>query len=320
MIKLLKTSALLLFPSLLFAQNEQLGKELAENACQCVNKIDENKLLSRVEFYDKIRACIDEQVMAYQLADKLKAIELPTTSAASDTEKNIDISINTNPESQDYKTYYHRIESLLMDHCKNLKDRIAASEIGMESEIPSNNKKALQHYSEGIEYVKQENWTKAATAFRKAVKEDPSFTYAWDNLGVNLRRLNQFSESIAAYESSLKIDPYGRMPLQNIAVVYIHQQEYQKALAAYERYKMVYPDYVETYYGLANVYINHVDELEKGLDNACIAFHKYTESKSPYRSDAEKLIGIAYNRLKAKGEEHKFYEILEKNNISIGKN
>lgn len=318
--KLLKTSALLLFPSLLFAQNDQLGKELADKACQCVNKIDENKLLSRVEFYDKIRECIDEQVMAYQLADKLKAIELPNTSIPLEEKKNIDININTNPESQDYKTYYHRIESLLMDNCKNLKDRIAASEIGMESEIPSTNKKALHYYSEGIDYVKRENWAKAAESFKKTVKEDPSFTYAWDNLGVNLRRLNQFKEAIAAYESSLKIDPYGRMPLQNIAVVYIHQQEYQKALAAYERYKMVYPDYVETYYGLANLYINHTDDLEKGLDNACIAFQKYTESKSPYRSDAEKLIGIAFNKLKAKGEENKFYEILEKNNISVGKN
>ena len=318
--KLLKTSALLLLPSLIFAQNEQLGKELADNACKCVNKIDENKLLSRVEFYDKIKGCIDEQVLAYQLADKLKAIELPKISTASDEKKNIDINVNTNPESQDYKTYYHRIESLLMDNCKNLKNRIAASEIGTESEIPSKNKKALQYYSEGIDYVKKENWAKAAESFKKTVKEDPSFTYAWDNLGVNLRRLNKFSEAIVAYETSLEIDPYGRMPLQNIAVVYIHQQEYKKALAAYERYKMVYPDYVETYYGLANLYINHTDDLEKGLDNACIAFQKYSESKSPYRSDAEKLIGMAFQKLKANGKEDKFYEILEKNNISIGKN
>ena len=318
--KLLKTSALFLLPSLIFAQNEQLGKELADNACKCVNKIDENKLLSRVEFYDKIKGCIDEQVLAYQLADKLKAIKLPKISTASDEKKNIDINVNTNPESQDYKTYYHRIESLLMDNCKNLKDRIAASEIGMESELPSKNKKALQYYSEGIDYVKKENWAKAAESFKKTVKEDPSFTYAWDNLGVNLRRLNKFSEAIAAYETSLEIDPYGRMPLQNIAVVYIHQQEYKKALAAYERYKMVYPDYVETYYGLANLYINHIDDLEKGLDNACIAFQKYSESKSPYRSDAEKLIGMAFQKLKANGKEDKFYEILEKNNISIGKN
>lgn len=91
----------------------------------------------------------------------------------------------------------------MFDNCENFRDIIASSEIGMENEIPSDNKKALEYYSEGLKAVKANNWKLAAESFEKAVKEDPKFYYAWDNLGVNLRRLERYDEAIEAYQNSL---------------------------------------------------------------------------------------------------------------------
>jgi tetratricopeptide (TPR) repeat protein len=52
------------------------------------------------------------------------------------------------------------------------------------------------------------------------VKIDPNFAYAYDNMGICYRRLEEYDKAIEAYEKSLKIDPYGTMPLQNLGIVY----------------------------------------------------------------------------------------------------
>ena len=312
--KLSLKATLILLPICTFAQTSTIEKEVTNKACECINKINENELFSRKHFYDEINKCIDEQVLIFQLSDKLSAVKIDDDKT--NKTDSVNIKIDTNKNSADYLQYYRTIEDNLLDECKDFKDRIAASEIGMESEIPSKNPKALDFYNKGNNEVRNKNWEKAAEFYKKAVKEDPDFTFAWDNLGVNLRRLNRFNEAIEAYEKSLSIDPYGKMPLQNIAVVYIYSEKFEKAKFAYEKFMKVYPDYVEPVYGLANLHIAHLKNYEIGLDYACKAFVSYVESNSPYRSDAEQLIKIAYQELKKQGKENRFNEILKENNIN----
>lgn len=307
-------STLILSPIFCFGQVSTIEKEVTKNACECVNKINENELMSRKHFYVEINKCIDEQVLIFQLSDKLGSGKI--AEKKSNKEDTVNIKIDTNKNSADYLNYYRTIEDNLLEECKDFKNRIAASEIGMENEIPSKNEKALDFYNKGNNEVRNNNWEKAAEYYKKATNEDPDFTFAWDNLGVNMRRLNRYEDAIAAYEKSLSIDPYGKMPLQNIAVVYIYSGKYEKAKESYEKFAKVYPDYVEPIYGLANLYIAHLKDYEKGLDYACKAFISYIESNSPYRSDAEQLIKIAYQELKKQGKEHRFDEILKENNIN----
>ena len=174
-----------------------------KNSCECFHKIEQSKLYNRKELYDKIKSCIDEEVLVFQMSDKLSTIPIDTTNKKKKDKKEIKINIDTNEKSAEYLKYYRAIETDLFDNCENFRDIIASSEIGMENEIPSDNKKALEYYSEGLKAVKANNWKLAAESFEKAVKEDPKFYYAWDNLGVNLRRLERYDEAIEAYQNSL---------------------------------------------------------------------------------------------------------------------
>jgi hypothetical protein len=47
----------------------------------------------------------------------------------------------------------------------------------------------------------------------------------------------------------------------------------------------------------------------------CKAYNLYIEQKSPYRTDAEKIINIIYSEMKKQGKENRFVEILKENNI-----
>ena len=84
----------------------------------------------------------------------------------------------------------------------------------------------------------------------------------------------------------------------------------------YERLAKVSPGNPEVYYGLGQLYAINLNDIEKGLENICIAHNIYVEQKSPYRTDAEKMIGYIYAIMKQNKNEKKFKEILKKHNIS----
>jgi len=48
----------------------------------------------------------------------------------------------------------------------------------------------------------------------------------------------------------------------------------------------------------------------------CRAYTYYIAQKSPYRTDAEKIINLIYSDMKKQGKETVFDEILKKNNIN----
>lgn len=294
--------------------SEKLLGEVSENGCKCIDSIEtynkSKKLISR-----EIGQCIDKQTVGYQMGVKLSQIEeIKEKAVEVDGKKEVNIEINTNENSHEYQKYYFQIERFMMDNCVALKAIIAATEKQNENSV-SNDKKALEFYSQGLQASKNGDYKKAVEAFEKAVKQDPKFAFAWDNLGLNYRRLNNFDKAIESYSKSLKIDPEGMMPLQNIAVVYQYKKDYKNAIKAYEKLAKVDPNNPEVFYGIGTVYATNLNEFEKGLDNFCKAYNIYIEHKSPFRSDAEKQINYIYAEMKKLGKEDKFKEILKANNI-----
>lgn len=294
---------------------DTLLKELAENGCKCVDSINVyNK--ANEEIAREISTCIDKQTGALQIGSKLMGIEdLKQNAQEKDGKKQVNISVDFNENSKEYKKYYFEIERYMMSNCSTLKDKVASTEKQSIKSV-SENKKALEFYSKGLSESKNENFSKAVEYFEKAVKEDPEFAFAWDNLGISYRRLNNFDKAIASYEKSLALDPNGLMPLQNIAIVYQYKKEFVKAIAAYERLAKVDANNPEVFYGIGNVYATNLKEYEKGLHNMCKAYNLYIEQKSPYRTDAESIISMIYAEMKKQGKEEQFNQILKENNIS----
>jgi len=292
---------------------EKLLKELSDNGCKCIDSIETaNK--TKKEISKDVNRCINAQAGAYQLGSKMMKIDLASLSkkGSKDTVK---IVVNSNEESKEYKDYYYEIERCMMDNCESIKRKIAASDLENYYSM-SKNPEAKKMYSKGIDESEKQNYQKAISYFQKALKIDSLFAFAWDNIGLCSRKLDKYDDAIYAYNKSLELDPLGLMPLQNIAVAYEFKKEYQKALAAYQTLAELDNKNPEVYYGVGLLYAYSLNDLEKGLDNMCRAYMYYIAQKSPYRTDAEKVINMIYTDMKKQGKESAFDEILKKNNIN----
>lgn len=297
--------------------NKQLMAQLAEKidfysgsserACACVSKIKFGKK-SRDETSKEIGKCLDKEVTSLQLMLQLMSV---------DTSKPNTITVNTNKQSAKYKETYNNLERYMLDSCQVLRT-IAASENNTTKNSLSGNKRAMQYYEAGQQADREEDYIKAVYYYKSAVEQDKNFAFAWDNLGVNYRKLERYDEALEAYKSSLKIDPKGVTGLHNIPVVYEYQKKYDEALAAYAVLQQQYPKDPEGYYGSGRMYIAK-EEMEAALINMCKAYNIYIESKSPYRADAESNIQYIFQQMKKAGKEERFNTILKENNIRVGK-
>jgi tetratricopeptide (TPR) repeat protein len=296
------------------SNQESLLKELAENGCKCIDSISTyNKTPEEVA--KEMSNCIKKQTGAYQMGSKLMKIDTLNAKVV-DGKKQINVSVNTDENSDEYKKYYYELERYMMNNCASLKEKIAGNE-KQSAKSYSENKKALEFYSKGHDESKKGNFEKAVEYFEKAVKEDPEFAFAWDNLGVNYRKLNNFDKAIECYNKSLEIDPNGMMPLQNIAIAYQYKKEYDKAIEAFQKLAGIDKNNPEVYYGIGNIYTRYLQNYEEGLNYMCKAYKLYIEQKSPYRTDAENLIAIIYSEMKKQGKEEDFRQILNANDINL---
>ena len=58
----------------------------------------------------------------------------------------------------------------------------------------------------GIAVAKANLWPAAVSHWEKAVKLDPTYAAAWNNLGIGYEQLGRFKEAREAYEEALKLD------------------------------------------------------------------------------------------------------------------
>jgi len=300
-------------------QIENTKKELSQKSCECISNINDTNR-PKQEILDDISKCIEENIGALQIANQLIGLNLDeivdATTKGTDTviSGGKDIIIALDEKSDTYKKYYYELEKELLESCKELK-QLAAGENEESKFSSSYNEKAITYYKKGSKENENNNIKKAAKYFKKAVKADPNFAFAWDNLGLMYRKLKKYDNAITAYNQSLKIDPTGPMPLQNLAVVYTYQKKYQKAIEAFKQLSKYDKDNPEIYYGIGQIQYQYLKEYENSLDNMCKAYNLYVEQKSPYRSDAEKIINYIGQIMTKDGKESFFYEILEKHNI-----
>ena len=75
----------------------------------------------------------------------------------------------------------------------------------LEAMLARGQDSALLRYSLGGEYLKLNQFDKAAEHLRQAVEKDPKYSAAWKLLGRALADAGQNDEAIKAYEDGIKI-------------------------------------------------------------------------------------------------------------------
>jgi Tfp pilus assembly protein PilF len=75
----------------------------------------------------------------------------------------------------------------------------------LEAMLARGQDNALVRYGIGAEYLKLNQFDKAAEHLRKAVEKDPQYSAAWKLLGKALADAGHHDEAIKAYEDGIKV-------------------------------------------------------------------------------------------------------------------
>jgi len=110
------------------------------------------------------------------------------------------------------------------------KDREVAKPAVLNAEFANVPKKALDHYNTAIEQSKKGDRTGAIEHLKLAIAEHPSFTQAFNELGVQYLNLNLLTEADEAFQSALKIDPESFPALINRGIANVMMKRYGEAI------------------------------------------------------------------------------------------
>jgi tetratricopeptide (TPR) repeat protein len=274
-------------------QETKIDKAVTDDACECIGKISLST--KPKEKNEKIRECVEGGIMMGQMKealssltaaiDTLKTSDKDTITIGSDKE----IIINTNKD-------YDEVRRLLLRECPALKTLMMADNEESKNSM-SNKDKATKFYDEGGKYFANGKYELAIFEYNKAVKADPKFAFAWDNMGICYRKMGRYKQAIECYDKSLKIDPKGRVAIMSKATAYSLLEDYKGAAETFEQLVAIYPDDAEGYYGAGRMYFALLN-YDKSLDYVFKSYVIYKETDSPYLHDAEQTIATIYNFMK----------------------
>lgn len=122
------------------------------------------------------------------------------------------------------------------------KDRTRVEPAVLNAEFANVPKKALTHYNAGIELGKNNNREGAIAELKLAIAEHPTFTQAFNEMGVQYLKLNKLEDADAAFQGALKIDPESFPALINRGIANVMMKRYgesvpllRKALKSHEQ-------------------------------------------------------------------------------------
>lgn len=110
------------------------------------------------------------------------------------------------------------------------KDRAEVKPGVVSAELVNVPKKALAYYNNAIEQAKKSDRLGAIEQLKLAIAEYPSFTLAFNELGVQYLKLNRLEEADQAFQSALKIDRDSFAALINRGIANVMMKRYGEAV------------------------------------------------------------------------------------------
>jgi tetratricopeptide (TPR) repeat protein len=148
------------------------------------------------------------------------------------------------------------------------KDRVAPpTPAVINAEFANVPKKALTHYNDAIELSKKRDYLGAIEQLKLAITEYPSFTHAFNELGVQYLKLNRLPEADEAFQGALKIDPESFPALINRGIANVMMKRYGEAVPILRKALKKHDKSAVGHYFLGQALANLglFDEAEKAL-------------------------------------------------------
>ncbi|MDZ8023153.1 MAG: TIGR03032 family protein [Nostoc sp. DedQUE11] len=110
---------------------------------------------------------------------------------------------------------------------------------------------ARAHFEQGKQWAKQSNLQAAVASFSEAIRLQPDYIAAYNQLGNALQGLGQMEQAIAAYQRLLFINPNVAQAHCNLGAIRQIQGKTEEAIAAYQQAIQLKPDLVVAHQNLA---------------------------------------------------------------------
>ncbi|WP_427159852.1 TIGR03032 family protein [Aliinostoc sp. HNIBRCY26] len=115
------------------------------------------------------------------------------------------------------------------------------------------NTSARAYFEQGKQWAQQGNLQEAVASFIEAIRLQPDYIAAYNQLGNALQGLGQIEQAIAAYQQLLSLNPNVAQAHCNLGAIWQMQGKKEEAIAAYQRAIQLKPDLKVAHQNLANL-------------------------------------------------------------------
>jgi superkiller protein 3 len=128
--------------------------------------------------------------------------------------------------------------------------------------------KVVDHFELGNIAMQDNRHDAAIAEFKEAVKINPEFAEAYNNMGLALFNQSKFDEAIEGFRNALRIDPDFPLAHANLGLVLLNKELVDEAIEELARAVSLNPEIAEAYYNLGIAYNKKglVDETIKAYE------------------------------------------------------
>ena len=126
---------------------------------------------------------------------------------------------------------------------------------------------AENHLMLGIAFNEQQNLSKAAREFEKAIEADSSYALPYNNLGMLLAQRGSIYEAIDLFKKAIAIDPLTVESFFNLATAYLETNKIERATSLLEEASKLHPynDYVFLKLGMTYYEAGLIDKAKNSV-------------------------------------------------------
>ncbi|WP_461834107.1 tetratricopeptide repeat protein [Desulfothermus sp.] len=149
------------------------------------------------------------------------------------------------------------------------------------------------HFLKGLIYLQTREINKAISSLTYAVKLDPQYGDAWNNLGLAYLANKDEKKAISCFENALSIETYKtpEYAAHNLALIYVNKGKLDKAIFYEKKALTLNWRYLPAYFSIVNLYV------KKGNIPSAIYWIKKGIEAYPDNVNLYYLLGENYLRL-----------------------
>ena len=150
---------------------------------------------------------------------------------------------------------------------------------------------AEAHQNLGLAYYYLNRLEESVEEYKQALRIDPNYAKAHDSLGQTYYFLNRLEESVEEYKQALRIDPNYAEAHNNLGVSYRAQGKFEEAITEYRQALRLNPNYTEAHCNLGVVY-----SVQGKLDDATREYQRALRINPNHAGLHNNLANIHYER------------------------